>query len=677
MNITELARRLNTSADELRAKLPELGFSIGGRALKVDDRTVPPIMQAWAEMRRRQRLTEKMEAQKELTLKQKQRGQIAADAKEVPLPAVLTVRDFAGRLGLPIPRIMQELMKNGVLASINERIDYDTAAIIAEDLGLRPIAEEVKPGGEVEEVGTDRIVEVMAEDSKELKPRPPVVVVMGHVDHGKTKLLDAIRKTDVVATEAGGITQHIGAYMVNRHGRDITFIDTPGHEAFTVMRSRGARVADLAILVVAADDGVQPQTKEAVDIIRTSKLPMVVALNKIDRSEANPEKVKTQLGDLNIILEEWGGKVPLVAVSAKEGRNIEQLLDTVLLAADLEQAMIQANPLRPAIGTIIESRVTPEEGVVATALVQAGTLHIGDTLGVRESLYGRVRAMRNWNGEDVKEATPSMPVKIIGFKYAPAIGDIMEVPGDASQLKKLKAKPVRAVEEVSATKIAAASETGSNEAPKQMHRLIIRSDVLGSLEAILGMLDKIQHELVGVEVVAKGLGNLTDADVLNAEASGAWLVGFNVIPTASAEELAREKHVEIRQYKVIYKLFEDVLAELQKRLPSETVFSELGAMEVVANFRKLDTGWIVGGKVTSGKILPKAKMRILRGAEVIGEGEVLALQSGRAELKEGRAGQECGLSYKGKVKAEPGDRFEFYTEEQHGRKLEIEGIRLR
>ncbi|MBI4598725.1 translation initiation factor IF-2 [Candidatus Uhrbacteria bacterium] len=682
MNITELARRLNTKPEELREKLPELGFSIGKRAIKVDDRVARRIMDAWSEMQRKQRLQRKMEAQKTQSERQEHRLD-PQERKTIELPPVVTVRELASRMQLSVARVMQELMKNGVFASLNERIDFETATIVAEDLQFNVAPEAVGEASGEEDSGVHRLAEVLQkEEASSNVPRPPVIVVMGHVDHGKTKLLDAIRTTHVMETEAGGITQHIGAYQVERKGRQLTFIDTPGHEAFTVMRSRGAKVADLAILVVAADDGVQPQTKEAINIIQSSHLPFVVALNKIDRAEANVERVKGQLAEAGLIPEDWGGKTVVVPISAKAGTGIDDLLDVLILTADLAKDSIQANPVRPAIGTIIESHVDPGEGPVATLLVQSGTLRVGDVLGVRDALYGRVRGMRDWSGQSIEAASPSMPAKIIGLKYAPAVGDILEVPEDPSALKRLKAtRPVQAVEEVAAIKHGAPSshaETGEEEGKKKHFiPLIIRADVLGSLEAILGMFDTLQHEEVGVQVVAKGLGNITESDISTAEATKAKILGFNVRPTTTAEELAREKEVDIRQYSVIYKLFEDLLADLQKLLPSETFITELGHAEILANFRKMDEGWIVGAKVREGKFKAKAKLRILRGTEIIGEGEVITVQTGKTEAKDVKAGQECGIRYKGRTKAEPGDVFEAYVEEVKGRLLEIKGIRAR
>ncbi|MBI4435584.1 translation initiation factor IF-2 [Candidatus Uhrbacteria bacterium] len=678
MNITELARRLRVRPEELHTKLPELGFAVGKKALKIDNRQAQAITEAWNEMRRKERLAEKVRDQKAIAAR---RDLPDTQRKPVTLPAVMTVRDFASALDQPVPRVMQELMRNGILAAINERIDFDTASILAEDLGFKAIREDGATVVEDTE-GTEKLRDrIETEHKDDLQRRPPVIVVMGHVDHGKTRLLDAIRKTNVMDTEAGGITQHIGAYQVERNGKMLTFIDTPGHEAFTVMRSRGAKVADIAILVVAVDDGVQPQTKEAINIIKSAGLPFVVALNKIDRAEANIEKVKTQLSELELVPEDWGGKTIMVPLSAKAGTNIEQLLDMLLLVEEMERERIVANPEGRAIGTVIESNVNPGSGPIATVLVQSGTLRIGDDLGVRGTQFGRVRAMQNWKGESLKEAPPSTPAKIIGWKLAPAVGDVMEVPTDMKALKKMKStdSSLKATEEVASIRhvVKSTDEAPEGEEGKQVVNLIIRADVLGSLEAILGMLDKIKHDQVGVKVVQKGLGNITDADINTAAGSQAIVIGFNVRPSGGAEELARDKEVDLREYKIIYKLFEDVIEELKKRLPADTVIEEQGRFDVLKNFKKIDGGWIVGGRVKGEKIRKGAKLRLSRNGEYIGEGAIVSLQLGRSEMKEAQAGQEIGMSYKGKVKPEEGDQLEAYTEDRITKELKIEGVNLR
>ncbi len=666
MNVSELARRLRVTPNELLAKLPELGFDIGLRAIKVDDRVADQIYRKWLENMRTERLRQQY-------VRKPTDGVAAGPVKEVTLPAVLSVRDFAGKLGAPVTRVIQELMRAGILASQNERIDFMTAAIIAEEFGFKATQEVTDTKKESEEtlLATDRIKTIQeSEKTENLKDRPPVVVVMGHVDHGKTSLLDAIRKTNVAARESGGITQHIGAYQVEKKDRRLTFIDTPGHEAFTVMRSRGAKVADIAILVVAADDGVQPQTKEAYHIIQAAKLPFVVAMNKIDKPDADPNRVMGQLAEMGVTVEEWGGKVPMARVSAKKGDGIDDLLDVILLVADIEKDRIMANPDRFAAGTVIESKVDKGEGHVATVLVQTGTLRRNDWLAVGNAAYGRVRLMRDWTGKALEVAPPGTPVKILGFKVAPAVGDIVEVPEDVKALEQKKSWNTRqSTEKLTATQ-AQPVEGDASQEKKTLH-VVLKTDVLGSLEAILGMLEKIQHELVAVKVIQKGLGNVTDADIERAATNQPSVVyGFNVLLPATIEALARDKGVETKLAKVIYDLFDDVVAKLNALLPQEVIVTEIGQAEVAAIFRTETGSIILGAKVKEGKITPGAKARVWRGETPLGTGIIETVQIGKSVVKEVAGGQECGMHFKGKVKLQPGDRLEAYTEESKARKIE-------
>ncbi len=676
MNISELARRLRVPTEELRSKLPELGFDIGSKAIKLPDRDVGKIQRAWQEYKKRQYLQKKMEEQK---ARADRKAQVAAgDAPKVMIPQTISVRDFAASLDLPVAKVMQELMRSGILASLNEKIDFETATIIAEDLGFIAELQDVKAGDSTD-IAADRLTEVREEEKASgevIAPRAPVVVVMGHVDHGKTSLLDVIRRTNVVSGEAGGITQHIGAYQVVRRDRALTFIDTPGHEAFTVMRSRGAKVADIAILVVAADDGVQPQTLEAINIIKAAKLPFVVAINKIDKEGANIELVKSKLAEVELVPEDWGGKTICVAISAKKEINIDGLLDVLLLVADIEKDNIVANPDRPAIGTIIESRVDKGEGPVATILVQTGTLKLGDTIGVNGINYGRVRAMRAFDGTTIKEAGPSTPVKILGLKAAPSVGDILEVATDPASLEALKASAGKrsGVEEISTMSTAAKKEEDT-QAEKVFLNVLVKADVLGSLEAVIGMLQKVDNPHVGIQIVGKGLGNVTDADVLRAEAAPAVILAFNVKPAGVAAQLARDKGVALEEYSVIYKLFENVVERLKKLIPSEKVYTELGTGEVLAVFKKTDKGMIIGAKVKTGKFVPMATLRVLRAGQVVGEGKIEALKSGKTAIKDVLAGQDCGLSFQGKTKIEIGDTLEAYHEELQARTLVVEGAK--
>ncbi len=662
MNISELARRLRTNPDELREKLPMLGFDIGRRAIKVDDRLVERIMTKWNEMSKLARLKEKYQQEQQI------KEQAIAKVKEVALPKVITVRDFAAKLALPLNIVIGELMKNGILASVNERIDATTASIVAEDLGYKVSTEEEKAPAQQTGMSAEDLKALLGqEDEAKLQARPPVVVVMGHVDHGKTMLLDAIRKTNVVKSEAGGITQHIGAYQVEKKGRRITFIDTPGHEAFTVMRSRGARVADIAILVVAADDGVQPQTVEVIKIIDAAKLPFVVALNKMDKPDVDPQRVKTQLSEHGLLPEEWGGKTVIVPVSAKTGKGIDELLDTILLVADIEKDRIRANPDRRGVGTVIESHIDKGEGPVATVLVQAGTLRRNDILAIGDSAYGRIRAMKDWQNRFVEKAEPGMPVKVLGFKIAPQVGDIAEVPEAGKDLKKLK-KQYSADKQTSISAAPAPSEE-EKAGEKKILNIVLKTDVLGSLEAITGTLEKMNTAEVGVTVVSKGLGNISDTDVLSAEAASGVVMGFNVLSTREADVLARDKKVEIKLYKIIYELFDEVKRRLQAMLPAEVITTHLGKLEVLALFRSDKTGHVVGGRVTDGHLATGASVVIYRGEQPMGEGTIAQLQSGKSDVKEVRQGQECGMKIATKTALQVGDVVDVFTVERKERKL--------
>jgi len=514
MNITELARRLRVSPQELRDTLPKIGFDIGQKAIKIDQYLAQRIIREWPRLTRDLKNREERERQQEEAV-----ATARAERRVVKIGPVITVKDLANVFGLPVNRILTELMQNGIFASLNEKIDFDTATIIGSELGIGVVASE-------EEAMDNDINELKEAEnisgSNNLIVRPPIVVVMGHVDHGKTQLLDAIRHTDVVATEAGGITQHIGAYQISRKDKEVTFVDTPGHEAFTAMRKRGAKVADLAILVIAADDGIKPQTIEAYRIIKEAKIPFVVAINKIDKPEANVDRVKQELAnELGLVPEEWGGKAIICSVSARYGQGIDELLDTILLLADLNAEARLADPLAKAVGTIIESHIDKGEGPVATVLVHNGTLKIGDNLMCNQQYYGKVRALKDYRGQLIQEAGPSTPVKVIGLRATPEIGDIVRV---------------ESVEHRNKTKIIAKQENQAiitkvqddNSFKGTPINLVIKTDVYGSGEAIEESLLKLNNEEVAVRIIYRGLGNITEGDVVRAAANQAKVIGFNV-----------------------------------------------------------------------------------------------------------------------------------------------------
>jgi len=653
MNITELARILRISPQELRDMLPQLGFAIGQKAIKVDNNTAKKIIKDWPYLRR------EWEQKKMAAAKKKEDDVLPKEKKTINVPKVITVRAYAELAGIPVNRVLAELMKNGVFTSINEKIDLDTAMIIGENLNLDVrLAEETSLADNQQE---DKKLEVILanEKKKDLRDRPPVIVVMGHVDHGKTKLLDSIRKTDVVAGEAGGITQHIGAYQVTRKGRVLTFIDTPGHEAFTAMRSRGAKVADIAILVVAADDGVKPQTVEAFRIIEAAKIPYLVAMNKIDKPAADINRTKQELStQLNISPEDWGGKIICAPISAKEGTGIEDLLDMVLLVAETESTSLKANPNAAAAGTVVESNVDKAAGPLATILVQNGTLRVGDQLCFNNIVYGKVKALRNYKGEDVKEAGPSMPVKILGLKISPAVGDILNV-GEGEKVRTNKIKTTSQAADI----IPMASEDNPEDKTPKV-KLLIKSDFLGSAEAIEESLMKLNNEKVKVKIIAKGLGYITEGDVKRAEDSGAKVIGFNVKMSPAIETLVREKQVTVKIYSIIYDLIKFVKDEMQLLVKPEINRIELGRLKVLAVFRTENNSQIVGGKVLDGILQNNSLIAIHRGEDFIASGRLTRLQAGKQDVEQVNQDQEAGLKYEGKPVIEVGDILQVYREER-------------
>jgi translation initiation factor IF-2 len=678
MNVSELARQLRINTKDLLEILPKYGFDIGARAVKVDDRVADQIMRQWKfikkniEEQKRRDQEEQKNKEKEL---RRQTGVV------VVLPDLITVRNFAEKLNMSVTQVITELMKNGILANQNQNIDYETAAILAEELGFSAQKEIGNKVDEQKEEERSQALEQALSGKDNLQPRPPVIVVMGHVDHGKTKLLDSIRSTNVIDTESGGITQHIGAYQTvwkdpkTKAERVLTFIDTPGHEAFTVMRSRGAKVADIAIMLVAADDGVKPQTEEVINIIKAAKLPFVVAINKIDKEGADPQRVRTELAQRNILSDEWGGEVPMVEISAKQKLNIDKLLDVLLLMADMNAEKIKADPEMAAAGTVIESHVDKGMGPVATVLVQSGTLHTGDSLVVNNEIYGKVRAMKDYNGRNLNEAKPSTPAQIIGFKVAPEVGDIMDL-NKAESAQKIDIKQKRTQQTGAERSFATVQqdETTAEEEARRKHtlNLVIKTDVLGSLEAIIGSLQKLKHEEVGVRIIGKGLGNITEDDVNKAEAGEAIIVGFHVNPTPSAEELMREKNIEFKRYEIIYDLINWVIADLESKLDTEKIITELAKVKILAIFRTDKGAMTVGGRVEFGKVKKDLTTRIKRGGEVIGEGKITQLKVGQQDMKEVPEGTECGLRVEGKTKVEVGDILEVYSVESKLRKIVFE-----
>jgi len=659
MNVTELARKLKLNTSELLDLLPQLGFDIGHRAIKVDPRLVDKIIVAVEAYQKQQFLKSQQANIKEVHLHDNENKPVE-NLKQVKIPEVIIVRELADKMNLPVAKIMGELMKNGVMSSLNERIDFTTASIIAEDLGFK-----------VEKISHEDLEQKQDEgNSQKLKEliksevgstRPPVIVVMGHVDHGKTKLLDAIRETNVAGGESGGITQAIGAYQAVKKDRLITFLDTPGHEAFRSMRSRGSKVADIAIVVVAADDGLQPQTLEVLEMVQKENIPFIIAINKIDKDGADVDRVKKELSEINLVPEDWGGKIICVPISAKEKKGIDELLEMVLLVADLES--FTADSKRSAAGTIIESHVDKGEGPVATALIQAGTLRPGDMVVVG-NVMGKVKALRDFRNQDVKEAAPSMPVKILGLKAVPQVGDILEVTQDKKRIKEASKnlKTRSSLSTVTTVKSSIVKPENEKGGVKQSLNVVVKADVLGSLEAILQSLESFEDPEIDLKIVKSGLGLITDVDVFDAINAVGLVIGFNVKAIASAEQLARDKNIEIFYFNIIYRLFEEIEKRLKAMIKPEVIRTELGRMQVLAIFKTEKKEMIVGGKILEGKVKPQTKVKILRNSEVIGLGDLTELRVGKEKLEEAVLGEDCGLKYIGEPIIEVNDILEIYQE---------------
>jgi len=654
MNVSVLARQLKVTVNELLEKLPELGFDIGARALKIDDALAPKIIQAWKKAQRK-------EVFKQELSKVEERGKEInpADAeksfKEISIANEIVVKDLAEIMKLPVAKLMGELMKNGIMVSLNERIDFETASIISEDLGFK--VNKIDKALEKETSKRERLENLLTNrQAKEAKA--PVVVVMGHVDHGKTKLLDAIRQTNVVDQEAGGITQHIGAYQVVSKGRAITFLDTPGHEAFKAMRSRGGQIADIAVLVVAADDGLQPQTLESISVIQKEKLPYVVAINKIDKEGADVDRVKQELAEINLIPEDWGGKVICQPISAKLGKNISELLDMILLVADLED--LKADSHGQAVGTIIESHIDQSAGPVATVLIQAGTLSLGDAFIVGD-VSGKIKTLEDWKGKTLSQAGPATPVKILGLKQLPEVGEIMEVVNDK---KEFKEKLKLGQNNRQTSRLANNGNSNSPENGREINilNIIIRSDVLGSAEAIEESLAKIKVADTQLKVIKKGLGQVNEDDILQAEASKAIVIGFHIKENKNVSALANEKKVTVLYFDIIYKLLEDLEKRLTDIKAKKVIHNFLGRLEVLAIFKKSKDSLIFGGKVIEGKVTKNSKIKVIKNGEVETIGQLVNLQSGKEDVSEVVIGNEAGISYKGEPIIEVGDKLEFFEE---------------
>lgn len=570
----------------------------------------------------------------------------------------ITVQDLATEMGKSASEVIMKLMKMGTMATINQEISFEIASLICNEFGYNLIKSDTS---EIEELEIEALMEIEEDDEKDLLPRPPVVTVMGHVDHGKTSLLDAIRDTDVTSGEAGGITQHVGASEVNVNGQKIVLLDTPGHEAFTSMRARGAQVTDIAILVVAADDGIMPQTVEAINHAKAAGVPIIIAINKIDKPGANPERVKQELSDQGLLVEDWGGDVISVELSAKKRINIEGLLEMVLLVAEVEE--LKANPEKRAVGTVIEAELDKGRGPVATVLVQGGTLRVGDPI-VAGVASGKVRAMINYKGRRVKQAGPSTAVEILGLSEVPSGGDqFVQVPNDkAARLIAEKRQELRREEMLKASSKISLDDLFEqlSEGKVKDLNIVIKADVQGSVQAVKQSLERLSTDEVQIKVIHGGVGAITESDVLLASASNAIIIGFNVRPVAGADQLAEKETVDIRTYTIIYKAIEDMKAAMSGMLDPEYVDEDTGKVEVREVYKISGVGTIAGCYVLTGKIYRNCKVRIVRDGIIIHEGELDSLRRFKDDVKEVAQGYECGLGFVNYNDIKVGDIVEAY-----------------
>lgn len=695
--IADIAKQLGISSKELKEKINELGFEVKPQARTIEDDIAELILDELRggtqeeqiegevdqvkmyeeiydkeldkEIIRKQR---KQTAGKEASKEKKEKTQEVEEkpelkGKTIKIPSIISVKEFAEKTGVNAAKVIGELMRNGILANINQQIDFDTAAIIASDLGLK--IKKKRDEAAIEDLVAGDLNALLKEDDpKDLETRPPIISVMGHVDHGKTKILDYIRNANVIDTEAGGITQHIGAYQVTKNDKKITFLDTPGHEAFTAMRARGAKATDIAILVVAADEGVKPQTIEAMNHAKDAGIPIIVAINKIDKENANPDKVKAELAELGLQPEDWGGKTIMAPVSAITGEGMDNLLDMILIVAEMED--LKANPNRKAVGTVVEAHLDKNLGPIATVLINTGTLKIMDNV-VIGTTYGRIKVMKDHTGKNLKTALPSTPVLIAGLSKAPQSGDILQVVKDEKTARN-QAMQIELLQKNTSLKgTSAAKDIISRIASGKLKtlKIVLKADTKGSLEAITQSLGKIKDEEVAIKIIHSGVGNVSESDVMMASASRGLVIGFHTQTPMQVERTAEREKVEILHYTIIYKLIDDLKKLLSGLLEPEIVEIPLGKAEVRKIFFSGKKEMIIGCKVTNGRAENKAKAKVMRGDEKVGEIQITSLRKVDEKVEEIKEGNECGIKFSGYKEIEEGDILEFYKEEERIRTL--------
>lgn len=663
MKVSELAKELQLKSAELIAKLNEMGIEAKSASTSLGDDVVETLKEEFKLLKAKVEREAKVKSGVRAAKKEVKE---AVEEKPKPIlevPQSVTVKEFAEKINHPPAELIKLLLSLGEMVTINQSMSDEAINVMADEFGY-----EVHILGEEEAAEEEVKEEEIAEKPEDLKPRPPVVTVMGHVNHGKTLLLDAIRKTDVVSQEAGGITQHIGAYQVTHNDKKITFIDTPGHEAFTAMRARGAKVTDIAVLVVAADDGVMPQTIEAIHHARAAKVPIVVAINKIDKPDANPEKVKKELVEQGLAPEEWGGENVFVEVSAKEKTNIEELLEMIQLVAEIQE--LKANEKTPARGTIVEARLDKGRGPVATVLIQRGVLKIGQVV-VTGTSYGKVRAMIDDKGATLHKAMPAQPVEVLGLSSVPQAGDVVEVVPDERAAKELVEK--RQLKEKKAELKEQRRVTLDNlferikEGEIKDLNLIVKADVQGSLEALRESLAKIDQKEVRINIVHEGVGGIRETDVMLAAASNAIIVGFNVRPDAKAREMAEKEQVDMRLYNVIYQAVEDIEAARKGMLAPRIEEVELGRCKVLALFKISKVGTVAGCYVEEGEARRGVEVRVVRQGVVIHQGRIESLRRFKEDVSTVTAGLECGIHIENYNDVKVDDILEIFTTEEKPR----------
>ncbi|HHY39654.1 MAG TPA: translation initiation factor IF-2 [Syntrophaceticus sp.] len=709
IRIHELAKELKINSKDLVAQLNQMGYSVKNHMSTIEENDVGQIRRALKvkgtiekkgkgakdykkdkthddekdyrkrAQARKEEIRQKIEQDQRKILakiknsyrgkskkKRKDSNRSAEDSnqlKKIVIGEQITVQELANLMHVNASEVIKKLIELGVMATINQVIDSDTATLVASEFGIdTEVRDEV---AELEAALND-----LPDKPEELRPRPPVITVMGHVDHGKTSLLDFIRHTNVIATEAGGITQRIGAYQVETKGKKITFLDTPGHEAFTTMRARGAQVTDIAVLVVAADDGVMPQTVEAINHAKAANVPIVVAINKIDKPDANPDHVKQQLAEHGLVPEEWGGNTICVPVSAKKGTGIDQLLEMLLLVAEMEE--FKANPFCPARGTVIEAELDKGRGPVATVLIQKGTLSIGDHILVGTT-FGKVRAMYDFKGRRIKKALPGTPVAILGLSEVPAAGDLLYAVADektARQIAEKRLDKKRQMDNIVPERVSLDDLFNQiKEGKVKELNLVVKADVQGSVEALIQALSKLNNREVRINIIHSGVGAITETDVMLASASNALIIGFNVRPDTNAKKAAETQNIEMRLYRVIYEALDDIKAALEGML--EPVYKEvsIGRAEVREIFHIPKVGTVAGCNVLEGKVVRNGNVRLIREGVVVYEGKIDSLKRFKNDAREVAQGHDCGIGLDKFQDIKIGDILEVYEMEEIKREL--------